>query len=286
MQHIFPSAFIATAMLSATAYSATSYFEDFSGFGTNPSDLHGDHGWTVNDTSATFLAFNTARNLQNFGGNPADKAGGIGGAYDVGSVATISVKKDFTAETGSAFQLGNITYRVAFTMFDITDTGEFFDRDAFSIDLSDGTGNIFSIIFEPQGQAANLAAALAENDSKWNASYDYATNTGGTIALDMIIAQSGLYYLTLEFAQNGANTDFTLVTNDSVAGSVSDSGTLGLLSSTSVSEVGFSHTPLGGVGEAGENYLAFDNINIVPEPSSLMLLGLTGLGFAFRRVRG
>jgi hypothetical protein len=61
-------------------------------------------------------------------------------------------------------------------------------------------------------------------------------------------------------------------------------GELGVVPDGDIVEFGAFWQPTSSFEDPGSNYMLFDNVNLIPEPSSA-LLGLLGASFAFLRRR-
>ncbi len=95
----------------------------------------------------------------------------------------------------------------------------------------------------------------------------------------MFIYQYGPYTMNLTLLANGANPTFSgtvIGTNTRTFTGVATN-----MGATSIARVGAEWN----VTDAGDNYIVFDNISLIPEPSSALLFGMAGLGLALRRRR-
>jgi hypothetical protein len=94
---------------------------------------------------------------------------------------------------------------------------------------------------------------------------------------NMFIYYNGQYTLSFAFAQNGANPTFSAT----VAGS--NSQTFTDVATGLGSEVIESMGAVWNVIDSGNNGIIFDNVNLIPEPSTALLAGLASLGLLRRR---
>lgn len=274
MKKVFVSALLLAGTYAANAATYSTTFEGppYPAVGTD-ADLNGLDGWSVSDTSTGFLSFVTEV-VEPIGGST--NYGGVGGLFDAPSSPVVSVSHGYTA------QLGNITYNLRVSLLDSTNS--FPNRDSFGITLLSGGSNLFSINLTPTVTDPATPEA-SSSDGVWDMSY---TAGGNTVTLNQALIEGGLYDLALTFSPSGANqTSFVLGTTGDAT--LTRNGSFAVNPATLVGGIGFEHRVTGAAdpfNNSGDNALLFDNINVVPEPSSVLLVGLAGFGFAFRRVRG
>jgi hypothetical protein len=251
-------------LLSASLHGAI-YSSSFTGLGSN--DVAGFEGWTINDPEPT-LSFGTT-----FG--PVNEAAGLGGYNVSPNEATVGLSHGYGETFG---------YTVASFTFAITDSTNLFPgRDKFSFSFSDGATNLFSVLFTP------TVPGETNPDGDLNAAWtlSYSTGAGASVPLNISVAESGAYVMSFSFSPNGGSTDFSLGVG-ALGGDPLDTlvrtGTLtGLNPLTASSDFALGFIPSAGSG--GDNYIAIDDISVVPEPSSALLLGVVGLGLVSRRRR-
>lgn len=267
---LFPLLAVAAMTAASQAASYSSNFEapDYPSSGN---DFNGSDGWsTVNaNPGVAFIATTSSS-------SGSSNAGAIGGQFDIPSAAgTASVNHAY------AEAIGLISYSLDISVIDSGTIGsvDYFNRDSFGITLTNGGANVFTLHFTPT--IAAPADPNTDTDATWDLSY--SVGAGGTVPLNMAVIESGIYGLVFEFSANGTQTDlFFEATGNNV---VDRSVTLNLDPNSTTTDIGFSWTPTDDL-DPGSNYLAFDNVNIVPEPSSALLLGIAGLALAVRRKRG
>ncbi len=262
-----------TAATMATSSHAATYSSDFENppYPPSGSDFNGVDGWfTINALSGVaFIATTTSTNP-----NIADSnAGAIGGVFNVpATTGTAFVKQNY------AVPIGFVSYSLDISLID--SDRDFPIRDNFGITLSSGSDNLFTLHFTPQDPFP--ADPVAETNALWDLSY--SVGVGPTIDLNLAVFERGFNSLLFEFSPNANGTQtnlFFMAGSDNV---VTRDVVLNLDPAATTSDFGFSWTPTNSA-EPGNNYLTFDNINIVPEPSSALLLGLAGLAFVGRRKR-
>ena len=153
------------------------------------------------------------------------------------------------------------------------------NRDVFSISLSNGANNLFTVFFTPAAQVAN---PTLPPDAVWNLAY--ATGNDAPTSLTQGVLEGGSYSFNLIFSPNGATTDFSLT----VVGSNTEirTGNVAVAPGTVATDFGLNWTP--NIAGAGDNFFILDNLAVVPEASTsaaVVLLGLAGLGAMARRKR-
>jgi hypothetical protein len=192
-------------------------------------------------------------------------AGSIGGYPNGGGVTTLS-------STASVPIVGTASYPAAIFKFGFA----FFDsqngfRDDYKISIGSSNGNLLTIDLTP-------AAANTFNISFSSAFFTGQSNWGSVDALDT----AGNPYFEIEFKtwESGGNLFYTL---DDVNGINMSNGALGGSSNLSTTITGLDIS-VDTAGGAGDGFLVFDNVSLVPEPSSA-LLGLLGTSCLFLRRR-
>lgn len=247
------------SLLPASSALGVNYYVDFSQppyVGGTP--LDGVDGWSqspANNTPASPLTWVNA--------SPA--GGAIGGFYDAPSSVPVTVGRTFTGVDAGP---KSISFQGA-----IGDSTNLFpDRDTFGFTVADGSGDtLLTVSFVPDSQSLDPDADLSSTYTVF-----YAFGTGGLISSSNAITESGLYNFGLTLDGTGAVFNFgTTSQNFTFAGNPAgldlNDGTLTL-----------TYNWQSGLGD---NFLLFNNISVVPEPSSAALLGLGVLGFFARRRR-
>jgi hypothetical protein len=248
---------------------ATTYSQNFNGYDIDE-DVAGQDGWSINNTDDQYSVVGNTFVAQGRGIFLGDAS-----MVDTPPTAPTTV----TLSHQYSGTMGTLTATFDFAINDSYATG-FYNRDSFGVSFTVGTANLLTIAFSPQVPVPtgdpNLDAAW------WNVDYtsDYATGGGGQ--LNMAFEEAGMYQFDLLCAANGSNTDFSL----SIDGGNTrvDGGTLALnpLTVTDQFNINWSNT---GTNDFGSNIIRMDNLDLIPEPSSSLLLCLAGLGFVTRRRR-
>jgi hypothetical protein len=258
---------ITMGLVAASAASSV-YIQNFNGYSTSPSDdVNGQDGWTINNTADQYsFVYPTLANQ----GNGIN----LGDASVVDVLPPVSPVTLSHAYTG---QMGGLTLAFDFAIIDSYAAG-FYHRDNFGISLTNGSTNLLSIIFTPQIPTPS-DPTVSDTNGAWDVDYSSAYGSG---TLNMTFFETNQYQFLLECVANGANTDFTL----SLTGgnTRSDTKTLSLDPSALADQFNINWAKVGS-NAYGSNYIALDNLAIVPEPSSALLLCLAGLGFVARRKR-
>jgi hypothetical protein len=250
--------YLSTLFLAAFAANAGAavYVSDFNNLTTGPSEqIAGQDGWSITDPKP-FLSYSIEW----------DNGTGSG---PIPNNATIGLNHAYGEE------LGRTTATFDFSFIDSNAASNSL-RDSFSFSLYNGATTLFSIIFTPKEVNPTVAPV-----GVWTTSF--TSNNGaefGDLALEL--EEAGTYSFYLDFKKNGSFTN--------VAFSVGNPGsplerfrTVSLNSADTVTSFGFNWltTEAGG----GDNYMIFDNLSVVPEPSSALLVGLAGLAFVSSRRR-
>lgn len=233
----------------AVSLQAATYTTNFSGV---TSDVAGYQGWTINDPQPS-LSFGVTWN--------GSTAAALGGDFASPDVPVVGLNHTY----GEA--LGTTTASFAFALVDSVD---FAGRDTFGFSFKDGATNLFSVVFVP-----NDPTQVDPEGTTATWSMFYVTGAG-TFPLSIAIEESTTQNFSLAFTPNGSSTNFSL----NLSGLVR-TGTFAVPSSTIASDFALEYT----ADQAGDNYIMVDNLSVVPEPSSFLLLGLAGLGFVSRRKR-
>jgi hypothetical protein len=150
-------------------------------------------------------------------------------------------------------------------------------RDTFGFRLENGSGsNLFSFFLIPYAQSS-----FPESNINLNV-FAYSTGVGAPISVlpGWVAVEGNSYTFDVQFAPSGPN-DVSFVGS---VGGQTFGGVLTNLAGENIGRLGAFWNTLNGKDAPGSNYLLFDNIVLIPEPSSL-LLGLMSVWFAFARRR-
>lgn len=271
MKSSFLSSFAVLA-LAANAHAAA-YSTDFNGFSLGAA-VAGQDGWAINAPNINDLSF-----VSLMGTNAASL--GLRAPGFVPATATVGL----THAYGDPFvNAGNTGTSVNFDFLISDSTNTYTNRDIFGVALTGaGDGNLFTVVFTP---AAQSGTPESPPDMQWNLSYAVGPYTPGdpTISLTTGVLEGSIYQFDLSFTpQNLTTTDFKLVVS-SGASSHTRTGGFTIAPNTVIENFGLTWTPSVD-GDAGSNFITIDTLEVVPEPSAAALLGLAGLGLAFRRRR-
>lgn len=257
------------ALLGAISSSQAAIFANFSGLGSGD-PLDGYDGWTQSEA------------------NPAvDSPIAYGQAVD--SVAGAAVGGWFATPEADSFYS---QHTVALPFADSTLTMTFtVGRDA----LVDPTvQNSFEIGAYNSGGTNLFSFVLGSSIDPdiWN--MYYRTGAGSNILLTSTRAVDidQITTMTLGFSVNGSNTDFDMSLVSGTLETLNFNGTLTGLTSESFDNLRVSMLKVPGTDPMedpfdayGTNYIAFNGVEVVPEPSSWMVLGLTAGALLVRRRR-
>lgn len=182
-----------------------------------------------------------------------------------------------------------------YTDFDVTfrvqdSNSAYPKRDTFAFAFRGTSGeDILTIRMTPTAQSTQPQNPLNPTNNRNNQfswSSDYSTldqsNIGTLFEYDPNPPNQNLYSdISVLFTPSGVNdVSFSVV----IGGNPAASGILTGIGGAELDTYGFLWEPLDPL-DVGANQLLFDNLSVVPEPSSTLLLGIAGLGLALRRRR-
>jgi hypothetical protein len=267
---------------------AAGYYTDFEDFdyGDMTTPPNSAKGWTINDSApdASFIQF--AGSAPIWGGASAT-LGYVAPLQNTQIYLSRAVSVPLTTGTGTTF---STKFQVVDSVSGANGAGA---RDTFGFRLQNTTGdNLFSFYLNPFDQDPTPQTDTAFHTFSWSTG-----NGVPTVVLDSppVAAQETFAYtFTVNFFDiGGGDVGFDADVNGSEF-----SGTLTGLATENIGRLGAfwnltNTTYLTDPGDplfeegyyGGSNFLIFDNVNLVPEPSSALLLGLAALGFVTRRRR-
>lgn len=257
-----------TLVAFTTSAQASVYYTSFDGFLLG--DLDGQGDWTT-DASTADTGY-----VQSIAGSPWN-----GRAASIGYVNPLSQDSAYVSHAATTPLIGE--YNATFSaLFQVQDSDEGFGagaevRDTFGFRLENASGdNLFSLYLTPDAQVANPSVQTAKHSFSWS------TGVGSpTVVLPGLFAiENNAYTFTIAFNNaGGGNVGF-----DADVNGAAFSGVLTGLSTEEIAKFGaFWDTTIDG-DNSGSNFMIFDNVSLIPEPSSA-LLGLLGASFAFLRRR-
>jgi hypothetical protein len=264
-------AVLSLSALSAPAFGST-YYTDFSGY-NNAIDLAGQHGWLSNDPTQYVTG------LQNLGGEWGNRTAYIG--YSTPSSNSVYVYQGATTPLIDTVGEMNATFSALFRIIDSDSNGglDSANRDTFGFRLENANGdNLFSFFLIPTSHPTD-----PENQTEL-VQYGWSTgNNAPTIVLPSYKSTEagGVSYLFSVAFSQGAGNDVNFTAS---VGNQSFSDVLPDLNTEVITKFGAFMNSYTTAAENGSNYMNFDNVSLVPEPSSA-LLGLLGASFAFLRRR-
>lgn len=255
---IFALAIIGSAPLTHGA----TFFDNFATLGQNTSpstqgqNLNTYNGWSsANGAGSLPLAYGYTVGLS--------PAAALGVAFDAPASGT-----SFSATHTLSTPLAGSTLLTTFAIID-SEAGAFPARNDYSISIAGGLTTLFTLTMAAQSQTQPLDPAL------W-------TLSGQGVAF-ATAQENGLYNLVVKFVQSGANINYNATVSPANGGAgLSQNGTLTGQAAATVDLLRVT-TSFGSATSWGSGYLGFDNIGVVPEPSSALLLGIAGLGLLRRR---
>jgi hypothetical protein len=233
--------------------SGAGYSTNFNSGYNNTLAVAGQDGWTINDSTPD-LSFFVTYNLSD--------AAAVGGYYDNSALANVRLSHSLSlplVQTSLGADFAIVPSTLAFP-----------GRDTFGWSFQNASGtNLLSIQFEPDSVDATLMNVT------------WSTGAGSSTSTPLGVQYDGPYHINVNFSSTGgANAGFTATLTG--ANSLSFSGALPGLGSETVASVGQHFVR--NAPAAGDNYMLFDNLAVVPEPSAgLMLLSALTAPLLVRR---
>ena len=256
----------------------------------SPGNLDGQSGWTVNATSVDGAVgtivpvvtpgtpFGSRTASLGFTANLVLDPGAtdVYASYRYGASASTPLLSSTVGTPATSFS----------AIFEIYDSDSTYGtgaevRDNFGFRLQNAAGyNLFSLIFTPFKQAAPL---LPEDEVAFS-QLSWSTGTGipQVVAGGYSAMEGQSYTFGVTFAPSVTPGNVAFSAN--ISGVNFFTGELVGLANEEIKEFGAFWKPTSSLSDPGSNSMVFDNINLVPEPSSA-LLGLLGASFAFLRRR-
>ncbi len=258
----------------ASVASGAVFMFDFESYSVT--DLAGQDSWVINDATPATSSVLAMNNL----------TWGSSRAGSVGFVSPVIATSPYVSHAVDTPLVGsvNATFSVLFQVVD-SDSGYGAGaeaRDQFGFRLEDGSGNnLFSFFLSPFDQDP-----APEGDTEFNL-YSWSTGAG---PINQVLQDPGdtwsseedhAYTLTVAFSPSGMSD----VAFDADVNGKHFYGTLPGQSAASIKELGAFWNPLNGPTDPGSNFLVFDGVNLVPEPSAALLALLGASAGLVRRRR-
>ncbi len=229
------------------------------------SQLAGQDGWSSPDANmVSFIGLMDYPGASQDGlGDPVpqagSRAGAIGGLFDIPSLATTNVNHGY----GDPFQ--GTTFEV---LFRVEESVDFAGDDSFGWSFLNAGDPRLSIAFEDAtGGSGDLEIAWYDD---FGTRFQVAGSPGSALFY------GDAYTLDVSFSASGSDTSFSAtITGDT--DSVTFGGTLTGVDPTSSLDTFQADyiVPSGTAADAGDNYMIFDNLSIIPEPAVPGMLLLT-----------
>lgn len=271
--------------ISASLVQAQTY--DFENLGGG-SILSGQSGWSSTDTNQSD-GVESEQNLF-FPGTSGTNVGIVGGYWSDGSTPiTPSLRTSLLTASVSALPSADYPFLRFRWIQNISnsdqDNGK---RDSFGWTVRSGTHGLLSLVSTPDSPSANSMTVQGyQGDTS-------GTLLGGSFTPNVATLLRGeSYAFQIEVNPNAwtwsakvsgsfgldydAISDWSLIVNNAAMGGTSGSAIDGFAAIWTTQD--------SDPANAGRNVMAFDNINIVPEPSSLSLVTLGSLAFLAARRR-
>ena len=256
---------IAAAIIaSAALVQGATFFDNFSTLtpGTPGTSLNTYNGWTQSEP------------------NPLDgplawgQTVGSSNGFGLGAGFAAPVNSSFTASHSLSTSLAGTTLFTTFTIVD-SEAGPFQARNNYSIGIFSGLTSLFTLNLNAQNQDTPIPGS---NTALWTASVPGATPSAFSSA-----ANDSLLNLTVNFVQNLLNVDYSVSLQPAGGGpAFTTSGTVVGGAAQTIDRFSVSSSIGSGAGW-GNGFIGVDNVSVVPEPSTLLLLGLASCGLIRRR---
>lgn len=244
-------------LLALTPLSLSAAVTTFSGLSYEQT-LNSLPGWTTSEVNSSAAPLAWAEPV---GGN---MAGAVGGAY------AEAVNTKFTATMASSVYSPTATVNLDVMLRNSTSGAP--GRDTFTVGVANAStpgASLFDIVFSPAVSVGGIA--------KWEVGY--GINGGAVTYTGFVINEDSWYDISL--AVTGSSFSFTF--GNTVSSNTSTGTIAGFNSATAgLGDLSFgwqkaSATPY------GDNYMLFDNVESIPEPSAAVLGSLASLLLLRRR---
>jgi hypothetical protein len=225
-------------------------------------EVVGVDGWFSNSNTVV-------TNVGSLNGSPALALGG----FNVPQTVNTKLTQSFVES------VGRVSATFDFALVDSTVDG--YDRDTFGFSFYDTTGSsVFAVKFIPtvQGNAGTTVAT-------YEAFYSY--NNGANQTLSISFTDTSLFSMSVVLSGAFTPGNTTTVNHKVTIDGLERNGAGTLNPNTTLDSFGFTFDTFDAVDPtfAGDNFMIVDNLTVVPEVSSSLLLALSGLGMITRRRR-
>jgi hypothetical protein len=265
-------------LLAIVPISASAFTTSFTSY-TPGTEIAGSNGWSINNAgadSSTFFSLSYGAWMP-YKGNAGDlrRAAELGGWQDSPLADPNPVILSQSQEV--AGELKNVSFSVDFSVR--TNTGDFAGtpRDAFGFSLlGAASANLVTILLNPEDGGSGDAYRIG-----------YTVGSGAFVPAedanhDPLYAHASSYYtMALNFLTGGTDPTFSVLITSlgSGQGTMTFGGTATGLGSATMD----TFAAVWNVNGGGDNGMTFDEITVVPEPSTALLAGLASLGLLRRR---
>lgn len=240
------------------------FIDNFESYNSVGDDMSGKGGWVVSNGTPATMSDGPVVIVDSYIWDGSTRSASVGGIEPTNAaLTTLSHSLNNVYLGGTVSNPSSFKFETAYTESD----ANFPNRNNFSFVLTASSGNLLTIDLAPAG--TGQYSATWSSDFASGALFGLLTkNTSTQFQLDTWWNGSAMAY-SFTNALNG-------VSSGTFSSGVGQSDTL-----TSFA-VNWDSTTGGGFGN---NYITVDNVSLVPEPSSSLLICLAGLGFISRRRR-
>lgn len=255
------------------ASQAAIYTTNFNGFTAAGTDIAGQDGWSSSNTADQYSQV-LISNVDYLSPSSTSKTLNLG---DASAVVTVPSGANVRLSHGYGEIISSAKF--AFVIADSYDAA-FIARDSFGFSYTSAGANMLSFVFRPTAQSADPANPP---DGTWDLFYN--VGTGPAIDLNIRVSELGQYRFDMTYQPNADPllSDFKLNISNALGDLKRDVFGIALDPNALATDFGFDWAKQ--TANYGSNSIIIDNLAVVPEPSSMLLLGVAGLGLVSRRKR-